>query len=126
MKTKYSPESLVLIVEDQFLVVKKECGIEEDCIFFTWQIHCSGSSGNFTGMQRSNFQWKFWRKSYTFHNYERDIIAEVTFNVFPHSVVGDLESSYSVDIQRFMSILRCGYYHHEMHYVMIWIFQFYS
>ena len=51
---------------------------------------------------------------------ERVIFVEVTFNVFPHLVAGLLESFCSADIQCFMSIPRCDYFHHELHFFMIW------
>ena len=50
-----------------------------------------------------------------------DIIAEVTIMFFLTSVADGLESFYSANIQKFMSIPRSDYLHHELHYVMIWI-----
>ena len=52
---------------------------------------------------------------------KRDIIAKVTFMFFLISVVDGLESFYSADIQKVMSIPRSDHLHHELHYVMIWI-----
>lgn len=52
---------------------------------------------------------------------ERDIIAKVIVMFFLISVADGLESFYSADIQKFMSIPCSDRLHHELHYVMIWI-----